>query len=80
MRVVLLGAGASVRGDYPLTRDLLSVLAQKAQGVTDETFKQAWQKWVAWRDSVPDSLALVAQNGNPEVVLSLPDLCSLSAV
>lgn len=79
MRVVILGAGASVGGDYPLTRDLLLVLAQEAQGVTDKTFKQAWQKWMAWRDSVPDSLALVARNANPEVVLTLPDLMALAA-
>lgn len=79
MRALLLGAGASARGGYPLTRDLLSVLAEEAQGVANETFKQAWEKWVAWRDAVPDSLALVARNANPEVVLSLPDLMALAA-
>ena len=78
MRVLIFGAGASKRAGYPLANELLDRVGESASESSSIQFRDAWQAWESFRESVPASLRLIAYNSNPEVVLSLPDLYHLA--
>ena len=74
MRVMILGAGASKSAGYPLAGEILGEVGQAASRSASIQFREAWEAWEQFRESVPAPLRLIAYNSNPEVVLSLPDL------
>jgi hypothetical protein len=77
MKVLILGAGASISAGYPKAEDLLDTLARDAAESRNIELGAAWERW---REVVADSSEevrplLTAQN--PEVVLSVLDLCEM---
>ena len=73
MKVLFLGAGASVRAGYPLASNLLSAVEVTAeQGHLG--IRNAWKAWKTFRDRATGPLALALNHKNPEVVLSQIDL------
>lgn len=78
MRVLILGAGASKPAGYPLAAEVLDEVGRLAVGSPSLQLKDAWDEWVAFRDAMPEHLKLIANNSNPEVVLTWPDLYSLA--
>ena len=79
MRVLVLGAGVSKPAGYPLAKELLDRVGESASNSPHVQLKNAWQEWESSLERVPELLSLIAHNSNPEVVLSLPDLCHLAA-
>lgn len=73
MKVLLLGAGASVGSGYPVTAQLMAELRVEAEQ-RDLPFRDNWQRWEAFRTGAPEPLSTLLNCPNPEVVLSVPDL------
>src|SRR6266700_1889701 len=78
-RIVLLGAGASRAAGYPLASELLASLEREGTNTALWNLKTAWEGWCAFRDNLPEPRQLIARSGNPEIVLTLPDLFEAAA-
>ena len=75
MRVLWIGAGASIPAGYPSALALLGRLEEAATtGVVEEGVRKAWRRFADFRDSATGIERTLLFSPNPEVVLSLPDL------
>lgn len=77
-KVLFLGAGASRSAGYPVAEDLLPKIKADAFSGADETLRKAWLVWEDTKEKAPGALRLLLQDPNPEVALSVLDLCSAS--
>jgi hypothetical protein len=75
MKAILLGAGASKAAGYPLAAELISSIESEARSSRELNLKDAWKQWDQYRQSASGNLHLLLSCQNPEVVLSVPDLC-----
>jgi hypothetical protein len=75
MRVLLLGAGASFKAGYPLAKNLINEIEKEARDSVIQNLSTAWAEWQQLRDTSSGLARYLLGNSNPEVVLSLPDLC-----
>lgn len=78
MRVLLLGAGASFEAGYPLAGSLINEIEREARDSVVQNFSDAWAAWQKLRESSSGVARYLLGNPNPEVVLSLPDLCEVA--
>jgi hypothetical protein len=76
MRVLILGAGASICAGYPQAEALLDTLAQDAVHVGLQ-LKEAWNLWAEVVASAPEEVHPLLTARNPEIVLSFLDLCEM---
>lgn len=74
MRILIFGAGASIPARYPSAEALIPTVGQFVEKSHDNLLKKYWERWDSWRRS-HESLKILMFNPNPEVVLSLVDLC-----
>lgn len=75
-RVLFLGAGASVGAGYPLGRDLIRAVENFFSTIElDVSRKVYWSRFVSYRQTAGETVRLLLNSGNPEVVLSYLDLC-----
>ena len=75
MKVFFLGAGASIPAGYPAVSNLLDVVFDHAQESRDVSVRDTLDKFnrlVQGQTGIP---GYILNNPNPEVVLSLPELC-----
>lgn len=77
--VLILGAGASCRAEYPTAQELLSRIGDEASRSSDCQFRNAWFVWKEFLRTLPPALEVVRHCSNPEIVLSLPDLFAAAA-
>ncbi len=70
MKVLLLGAGASKAAGYPLASDLIAAIEMEAANAGEVMLRNAWNTW-----DVTGQLQTLLSCTNPEVILSVPDLC-----
>ena len=75
MRVYLFGAGASFKAGYPLAKNLIKEIETEARDSPIVNLSSAWAEWQKLRDTSSGVAKYLLSNSNPEVVLSLPDLC-----
>jgi hypothetical protein len=75
MRVYLFGAGASFKAGYPLAKNLIKEIETEARNSPIANLSSAWAEWQKLRDTSSGVAKYLLSNSNPEVVLSLPDLC-----
>jgi hypothetical protein len=78
MRVLLFGAGASFKAGYPLAKNLINEIEKEARHSAIENLSRAWAEWQQLRDNSSGLASYLLGNLNPEVVLSLPDLCDVA--
>lgn len=78
IKVLILGAGASKRAGYPVAADLMSTIEADAKGSGNATLLEAWQHWEDTKNKAPGALRLLLDDPNPEVILSVFDLCRMS--
>ena len=78
MKVLLLGAGASKPAGYPLASELMTTIERDARESRNDGLRHAWELWEETRRSAPGPLRLLLEDPNPEVSLSVLDLCSIS--
>ena len=78
MRVFLFGAGASFKAGYPLAKNLLGEIEEEARNSPIENLCRSWAEWQSLRDNSSGLANYLLGNSNPEVVLSLPDLCEVA--
>ena len=74
MKVLFLGAGASLKAGYPSASILLDELRSQARQSHDSAVQEDWATYENFARSTTGALNRVMQNPNPEVVLSLLDL------
>lgn len=75
-RVLIVGAGASIAAGYPSAEVLLETLGNDAQ--TPGNAQQLTDAWKLWKEiirSAPIEIQHLLTARNPEIVLSLLDLC-----
>lgn len=75
MRALILGAGASVSAGYPSAEALLETLGEDAQESGDSQLGEAWKRWKEVIRDAPSEIRHLLKAKNPEIVLSLLDLC-----
>jgi hypothetical protein len=75
MKVILLGAGSSRAAGYPLASELISSIECEAHSSGEVNLREAWKQWDEYRRNASGNLHLLLSCPNPEVVLSVPDLC-----
>lgn len=80
MRVLVVGAGASIPADYPAGNDLLSRVERHFEtSPVEENAKAYWKRFIDGRAraraSASQETKLLWDNPNPEVVASFLDLC-----
>src|ERR1700735_5503697 len=76
MKVVLLGAGASKSAGYPLASQLMTALRIWAQQSHDLSVQNDWQTWMLFWENTKGLVRLLLDDANPEIALSILDLCS----
>lgn len=74
MKALVLGAGASHPAGYPLASQLMDVIQQEALDA-NVMVRRAWDTWASFRGQVTGPLRALLFSPNPEVILSVPDLC-----
>lgn len=77
MRVLIFGAGASVSAGYPLTVDLLKSVQHRIAQSGDPAIQEQWREWEDFirRYQSQGLVSLILHSQNPEVALSILDLC-----
>jgi hypothetical protein len=75
MRVFLFGARASFKAGYPLAKNLIGEIENEARASVITNLSPAWAEWQKFRENCTGLAGYLLGNSNPEVVLSLPDLC-----
>jgi len=101
MRVLILGAGASVSAGYPLTVNLLNEIQKRIEQSGDINIQEQWRKWGDFRGRLKTQgllsriltflpftgswrirryqsqglVSLILHSQNPEIALSILDLC-----
>jgi hypothetical protein len=78
VRILLFGAGASLKAGYPLAKDLINEIEKESRASVIETLSRAWAEWEHLRDNSSGLARYLLGSPNPEVVLSLPDLCEVA--
>ncbi len=78
MKVLLFGAGASRPAGYPLARELMTTIEQDVRESGNLSLRNAWNRWEDVREKAPEPLQLLLEDPNPEVTLSVLDLCQIS--
>ena len=76
--MLLFGAGASFKAGYPLAKNLINEIEKEARDSVIENLSRAWAEWQRLRDNSSGLASYLLGNPNPEVVLSLPDLCEVA--
>ena len=76
MRVLIFGAEASICAGYPKAEELLDTLARDAEHSGSE-LKDAWDRWTEVVANAPEEVQPLLTARNPEIVLSLLDLCEM---
>ena len=74
----LFGAGASFKAGYPLAKNLVSEIEKESRDSVIANLSTAWAEWQLLRDNSSGLASYLLCNSNPEVVLSLPDLCEVA--
>ncbi len=77
MRVLVLGAGASLHAGYPKAVDLFPTLKRDAKESHAIHLENAWDRWTQAVDTAPDEIKVLLAAQNPEIVLSILDLCEM---
>src|ERR1700736_3583500 len=77
MRVLILGAGASICAGYPKAEDLLDTLGREAAGSGNGQLLDAWSRWIKVVADSPQEVRPLLTARNPEIVLSFLDLCEM---
>jgi hypothetical protein len=77
MRVLILGAGASISAGYPKAEELLDTLARDAAESGSIELREAWERWTEVVANSPEEVRPLLTAQNPEVVLSVLDLCEM---
>jgi hypothetical protein len=80
VRVLLLGAGASKCAGYPLANELIPAIKREAETTSLYNLKSPWSAWEEFVRAQHGALALLLNNPNREVVLSVVDLCEIGSV
>jgi hypothetical protein len=78
MRILLFGAGASLKAGYPRAANLIDEIEKEARDSTITNLSTAWAEWQHLRDGSSGLAGYLLRNSNPEVVLSLQDLCEVA--
>jgi len=74
MRVMFLGAGASMHRAYPLTSELLKHIALEMGSTSSNFDRTAWERFDTFRRNATGLLRSILNSNDPEIVLTLPDL------
>lgn len=77
MKVLILGAGASISAGYPKAEELLDTLARDAAESRNIELTEAWGRWREVVADSPEEVQPLLTAQNPEVVLSVLDLCEM---
>ena len=75
MKVLLLGAGASWAAGYPLASELIAAIKREASKTRNVMLGRAWSTWENYRNGANGQMRTLLSSVNPEVILSIPDLC-----
>src|SRR5271170_5130945 len=78
MKVLILGAGASKPACYPLASELMLTIETDAKASRNIMLMNAWEHWETTKKAAPGALRRLLEDPNPEVVLSVLDLCAIS--
>src|SRR5260370_15650226 len=78
IKVLILGAGASRAAGYPVAADLMRTIEADAKSSGNAALGKAWQHWEDTKNKAPGALRLLLGDPNPEVILSVLDLCQMS--
>jgi hypothetical protein len=78
MKVLILGAGASKEAGYPVAAELMPTIEVDAKRSGNAVLRDAWQHWEETKNKAPGALRLLLDDPNPEVVISVLDLCGMS--
>jgi hypothetical protein len=74
MKILWLGAGASISAGYPATGSLLSEIGRAIGDGADVMTEEAWQRFCEFRESATGIERFILKSPNPEIVLTYPDL------
>jgi len=77
MRVLILGAGASICAGYPKADELLDTLAQDVAQVKRDDLTDAWKLWREVIAGAPEKVKPLLKARNPEILLTFLDLCEM---
>jgi hypothetical protein len=77
MPVLILGAGASIAAGYPRAEELFQTLERDAQHTGNLNFREAWELWAEVLAKSPTEIRSLLTAPNPEIALSLLDLCDM---
>jgi hypothetical protein len=78
VKVLILGAGASKPACYPVAEKLMPTIEADAKASRNIMLMSAWEHWERTKKTAPGALRLLLEDPNPEVVLSVLDLCAIS--
>jgi hypothetical protein len=78
VKILILGAGASKPAGYPTANELMPAIAADTNASKRVDLMNAWEQWQNTKKSAPGALRLLLDDPNPEVILSILDLCRLS--
>ncbi|MGO9453909.1 MAG: hypothetical protein ACLQDV_23090 [Candidatus Binataceae bacterium] len=78
MKLLILGAGASKPAGYPLAAELMVTMEEDAKASRNAQLERAWEHWQETRGRATGPLRLLLEDPNPEVILTVLDLCSMS--
>jgi hypothetical protein len=77
VKVLILGAGASRAAGYPLASELMTAIERDAVDSKNLQLADAWKGWLSIKNDAPPELRILLSHPNPEVALSLLDLCRI---
>ena len=78
MRVLVLGAGASVGAGYPVASELMERVGKEAIASRDCRLERSWAQWQEIQGGFDGPLGALLRDPNPEIALSAIDLCRFS--
>lgn len=74
MKVLILGAGASVTAGYPLSAQLINAVGKHVEQSSSMQYRADWEQWEKYRAQTDGLIRSLVYSANPEVALSVPDL------